>query len=876
MDYPGVTYPIVTRCVAWRHAQIHDWPVTANMNNPPPPAGSEKQLPIHHPSSLLAKSPVAPTPRASLLAYGILLSGGIGAIFAVGRASQGALGIFLLCAGVAMTILPVRARVEWPLWTAAGGFLVCNALSLLPAAWFATPPWRAALAASPVIHLPATVSPAPWASGFWLGILLLTCMAGLYLLAHPIRARGVLGFAAVSVLACGTYAALAIYAKQTGWQYPFSGGATFGFFPNRNHTATFLITGSITALGVIAVALRGEHWLLATGAAVSMVATVSGLLFFSGSRAGIVFLGVGVVLWLFGLGSRHRSVPILVSTVVLTAAAALLFILSGGEARARLFGPYSPQPSAAATPQVGPPKQTSGSAPRGGEQETPADFRMLIYRDAVDMIGDAPTTGVGLGAFAPVFPYYRRASLSEAASIHPESDWLMVAAEAGLPALVAVLVLTGLLLRRLGGTRSHPYWPLRWACVAAAAAAVLHGCIDVPVHRVALGWWILLLAGLGFQSGRPRVDRSVGLVQRTLFVLAGLGAVILGVQLVRAQWFDARPLPPFQATKAADEILALYNHQDYDGALERAQKAVEEAPMAAPLYFQLGALLLHYDGTDAEADRAFEAQRLLNPIWPSIPLQQGDAWLQIDSHRCASLWLKALERESYIDRAPTGRHQGVGLFFGSLVSRAQGAPDVQRELAKATACRPALLLAFVKTANPEVVAEILSSLVSNDPAQIEQISPTQRETFLLDWYRKGNREQLTRFLLDHPAWEASAWPLRLRQLVDGQQFEQAVRITAEHYSVSLDLPDDVDPHRVESAITATGNAAKEFQDLWRRGNTVSARRVLDDASKAPGTATDPEILRIEAALSAHDSDWPAAWQAFARYLRQTKPDADLP
>ena len=60
---------------------------------------------------------------------------------------------------------------------------------------------------------------------------------------------------AVSV--CGAYAGLAIYAKQTGWQYPYAGGATFGFLPNRNHTATFLIVGSVLSLGLLRIAWRG-------------------------------------------------------------------------------------------------------------------------------------------------------------------------------------------------------------------------------------------------------------------------------------------------------------------------------------------------------------------------------------------------------------------------------------------------------------------------------------------------------------------------------------------------------------------------------------------------------------------------------------------
>ena len=199
-------------------------------------------------------------------------------------------------------------------------------------------------------------------------------------------------------------------------------------------------------------------------------------------------------------------------------------------------------------------------------------------------------------------------------------------------------------------------------------------------------------------------------------------------------------------------------------------------------------------------------------------------------------------------------------------------PDAQRELVRAVAGHPAYLLAFVEEANLDVLAGLLPRLVAENAAGLELLPAPRQEKLLLDWYRRGNREELARFLDEHPAWAASAWPVQLRQLVDGQHFEQAVHRAAEHYQVTLDLLEVTN----QPSANLTDDPAAEFEDAWQRGNIITARRVLDEAISAPNSPANPEVLRLKAALAARDADWPAAWQALDRYLRQTRPRDYLP
>ena len=402
----------------------------------------------------------------------------------------------MVCAGAALGLCPPRVKVDGRLWLMGACLTLCAATAFLPMHWFSVPAWRHALESLPVVPLPSTVTPVPSQTGFWLALLTCTVLTGLFMLAQPVRSPTLLTLASAASLVCGVYAGLAIYAKRSGWHYPFSEDASFGFFPNRNHTATFLLTGGILAMGILGVTLRGGRWVYAVLAGGGLTLCVAALLFYSASRGGVVFLLVGTLLWLAGLGRTHRRGPVLVSCGAVLLAAGILFFSSGSVAQTRLTALVARSTEQA---PAGGDKAANHSSVAGGD--TPLDLRVLIYKDTLPLIRAFPLTGTGLGTFEMVFPQYRNASLSEMRSVHPESDWLMLAAEAGIPAIGCVLIIFFLLARRLPPLAEHPFWPLRWGCVVAALAAILHGVVDVPAHHVSLGWWIFGPCGARVTTG---------------------------------------------------------------------------------------------------------------------------------------------------------------------------------------------------------------------------------------------------------------------------------------------------------------------------------------------------------------------------------------
>ena len=794
--------------------------------------------------------------RLSTAAQLLLMLGAAAAVFLAGGPHEANLGIFLIVAGLALVVCPPQARLNWKIWAVGAGLVLCASLALLPHGWFPIPEWRTSLLAAGV-PLPASITPAPEESGFWLAVLAIASSVGLFGLMHPVRSRSLVILASVIMAICAAYAGLALYAYRSGWEYPFAADpATFGFFHNRNHTATFLMTGCVAAPGVLLTAFRERHWLAGLIAAMCLGICLTGLIFFTTSRGGIIALLVGTGLWLAGLGGAHRSRPLLICFAALFLGGLFLFLAPQSVVRHRMLVLIGLEHDAA--------KETNAT------QATPAepslDARLLIFSDALGMVRDYPFIGTGLGTFRHVFPQYRQLSLSDTPIVHPESDWLMLAAETGLFTCLVLAVGLGWLISRVWRLRSHPYWPLRWAIICAALAAFVHGFVDVPAHRTALGWWLLAIFVLGFQAP-PRDVRRPPRGQHLLFVLVGLAAVILGGYLIRAAWFNGHPAPFNAAFEAQTEIIRLRAEGNLPASVEAARQAIARFPLAGWLHYQLGLTLLRLGGREEEADAAFRAQRLLNPNVPQVAIDQGALWLTIDSKRTLALWIEAIERRERLDQRLGRGEGGAVALSGVLIGRAAEHPGLQRELYLASAKSSAFVLAGLERMAPSLARAELSRL-SNESAFIGSLPETERRRFLQTWYARGDREQLFRFVEEHRDWETAALRIQLRRLLDAGKFEEAIRTAVQRYRIDLNLPV---PGASDAEVQAgnPANPVEAFDAAWRRGNAIAAKRILEEAraGKSP-----PEVWRLSAALAAREGQWKSAWQFLDRYIRESHLD----
>ncbi len=769
-----------------------------------------------------------------------------------GGPQQASLGAFLLAAGGALVACPPQVRVNPRLCLLAGGLVLMASLAFLPHAWLPAVPWRQQLIDAGV-PLGRHVTPVPRETAFWLAVFTATVATALLALSHPLRSRVQLHLALVAVALAGSYALLSFIVQKAGWEFPYDANPRdFGFFLNRNHTASFLATGSLIALGLLAVAVRSRRWWHGGTAAGVLAACVSGLLFFGTSRGGLLVLLAGTALWMAGLGREHRTRPMLISMAAIAVAAALLFIASPARVRERWFASEG-QIKERVTGE-------EGAAAEAGER--PIDGRVTIFRETLKIIGDFPLTGIGLGAFKPVFVFYNDKLPPDPPVGHPESDWLMLAAETGVASVLLLGAAVVLLLRQVWHFREHAYWPLRWGLLCAALEAFLHGFVDVPAHRAALGWWVLALAGLGTQTVATGAKRPQRWLQG-IFIVVGLLAIGLGGQLLQSDFSRGPALPPLEAMWAEGEVIEWREGGRFADSEAAAFAAIRRSPMYAPLHFHYGVSLLSLTGDRDAVDAAFRRERLLVPGFPRIAADQGLFWAEVDPERAAALWREALQQQERIDTTwPSRKPRTTALFIG-LIRDCAPAPETQRALLAAAEGRPSLVLAWIQRAAPEIVASELPRLAGS-PAIAQALAPPERRYLLEQWYARGDRAALFAFVTEREDWKAPFAPLWWRHLADSGKHEDAVRGAAGLYGVSLELPPS-DGREPAAPTSGEPEALATFRKAWSTGNTLTARRMLEELRTVRPPV--PEALRLLAAWSARDGQWSAAWRHLDDHIR---------
>jgi len=772
------------------------------------------------------------------------------------------MGIFLLLAGCVILFSPVSRVVEWKVWILGLLLVASLSLPLLSEQVIGLPAWKGPLRNFPDILLHASVSADPRATLFWVILMLSSLMVGLYSLGAPLSTSAMRTIALCAVLACGAYVLIAWYAFSTGWHYPFFEReawmeVAFGFFPNRNHTAGFLLSGAILSLGLIHRGLRGKGLLPAFFGALCFTLLAASLLFFSTSRAGLLFLLAGFLIWMIGLG-RQRS-PLLVAVSIGVAfLMATFFLFSGSRLLDRLAGHSAADSSHAAT--------------------LTSTGRICIAKDTFAIINDHPVTGTGLGTYALIYPFYADKSLRELTTArHAESDWFTLAAEGGLPSLLCALALVALMLARIPRLKvlsKEREWPMRWAFLSAFLAELLHGLVDVPLHRPELGWWILLLGGVGFAggSGIPE-DRTLSLrIQRLLLILGALPMLVLGMMMIRGQWFGGPPMPPFAAATCEKRAVALVgtgvNKESLSEAFTLLRQQIIDYPMDYRAYFQLGALGVELGEKVAEAKALYGAALHLWPHDPDLAYQCGKSVAKLEPLTAARFWDEALCRQQVLDALPTSLRRTPDIF-GRMINLSLGNPVLILRMPVLASQDPTLRMMWLVSPDSDPV--LLGEAV-RDPAFMGSLTPLQQGRVLDAWWRRGTKNEVAAFLESHPEYRKPAASTVVTMLSASGRQESACRFLIESFAIPTD--DVLNPSASSPDVTPDASASVPEDPLsaakyyLARGNDLTALRLLGEVAGARG-GDAAEALRLKACLEMRFGDWSKASNTLLAYLHVT-------
>jgi O-antigen ligase len=603
--------------------------------------------------------------------------------------------VLLGCVGVLMWLCPPVVSLPRLWWVLAAMFILAGSAAFLPAGWFMQPAWRGNLEALGVqTGSRVVIESRQAAEAFALfGILLIT---GLWLAGQRASASQLRFWALAFTLGVAAYAVLSRILQDAPHAGCLTKDAHFGFFPNRNHTATYLAMGAICGLGNVLQTLRDKRFwamgLALAGTGICMWALGA----WSVSRGGVVLLGCGCLAWLPMLGRHYLGKHGLWALGLIGLTVIGLFFIAESHVKNRLSlsvektGLWIDPPNAVAP----------GAAKPALESTQDLDFRIPIALDTFGLIRDFPWTGIGAGEYGAVFPQYRNRSsvANNSDSLHPESDWLWMAAELGIPATLALVALVVLAFSKSGpAIRNGRERALRSACWVAALLVPIHGFFDVPGHRITLAWSAVFLFALSLHA--PPADASRVPPKAWPFRLVALVLLLVSAFLIRAQW-GGGPQPAFIAADTAfDEAKRLYQEDSSmqkatmtkgetyqpDSAadpLEQALRVLDQAhvkaPLQRPLYRYEGFLALHFDDKNELAQRAFAIERALDPTWVNAPLEQAKAWLPIDAQQAAALWEEAFQRAGRLDQLRSGQPSSVEQTRGAILRQVRGNPALER------------------------------------------------------------------------------------------------------------------------------------------------------------------------------------------------------
>ena len=757
------------------------------------------------------------------------------ACFLGGATQKWAEGIVVALLGILLIANPPRFSLGASVNGIIVGLVALGAVAFLPARWFVEPDWRRALVNDFGIALPSTLSPQPWIS--------LTCLlsfiAGLcwfyYVATQDLETRAVRRqlriFAGGVALLAGL--AVALYFARTALPFWHSHRG-FGPFPNRNQTANLL---GITAVVILACAQDDirqgrKRWILWL-ASLAVIITAIILNF---SRAGIAILLLGSGLWLAVFALRSGS-----TARIAIGASALLVLLTillvfGGETLERFNL-------------------------RGGDGTgVSGDFRWLIFQDALQLIAASPWVGLGLGNFEPVFAIFRDASLGQSRALHPESDWLWLAAELGWPGVILILIGGALVLRRVFPLDEGSNQRFRIAALIGAVLFGLHGLFDVAGHRVGSALAGVFLLGLAIRRPLP--------VRASALLTIGFRAVGVLLLVVGGAWvtvaYRQTPLPGgLGADLAKRRATAANVGRNSAATVAEAHRGLQWAPLDWQLYF-LRALGHAGAKRNREALEDFRRARFLEPASFEVPYQEGLAWITTHPMLTLTAWREALRRAG---------PERPALYDRMLSIASQLNPRMHQMLEQFGGTQPDLALIFLERANRQGFASTLARFLQHDPA-LETMTAEQRSRLFALWSEKGDLEQLVTFASSNSQLLPLAWRGIAKFHASHGDFRAAYEL-AKQFTPAPKLPEPTPGSSIQELQQALFSTANNFAAGFTLYTEHMRAGHIDDALHTVRRFTEsadcpPYFHFLEAEAWAAQQNFERAWMAWQKFDAATK------
>ncbi len=708
----------------------------------------------------------------------------------------------------------------------------CAVASFWPADWTWGGSWRDMLPASRQDYLPLTVSPQPWVS---LESLLLLTMGTTWFMAlrgmqiRPALRYGVFAGLIVCLIVTGILSWLELGAVL---DVPiWNSGQGMGPFVNRNQFGCVLAMG-VTLSCALLLQDRRRHRIRTAAWAVAAIFFFI-LIVLNGSRGGLVLAVSGLVLVGAGEFILHPRIDRLGRnlSVILLAVAMLLFI--GGTAVDRLVDTFN-----------------SHEAVTGGT-------RAVVQKDALDVVLRHPVLGNGFGQFESIFPLYQDDYTAHKRIVHPESDWLWLAVESGLPVLLILGGWMVFVLRDMHPVREGRGRRLRWAGATCGLLLFLHGWVEVSGHRPGTAFIGLLL--LAFSASRVNPSRSCATTRPALSMVVGILLLAFGTAM-GLTCFSILSLPGSRSNELA---LAQAYEQYNEGRLDAAtlDRWLYLAPLSAPLHFIDAMIHRQEPGDSGRVTDALVAASLLDPYNRFLQIEISRVWAEDDLPRAVATWEKLL--------AMGGDDEAR--FVAEMVRSIPPDKPGRDALWLLSLRHPILLPSLVSGASADELARwsalVFKTKPSEDRAAVDQL--------LLRWSQISGLESLMEALRPYPAWLERAWLLEALWLRERGEGEQAATKLYQHLEGTSDALPVATPDSLEKLHKRLlRNRQDQVAQLQLAVHTYREKRygeALKLSTPLLGTMKEPPayLFWIAGDAAYQMGQWEPAFDYLYRYYSQS-------
>ncbi len=175
------------------------------------------------------------------------------------------------------------------------------------------------------------------------------------------------------------------------------------------------------------------------------------------------------------------------------------------------------------------------------EQDASTSARMQLWKSTIRIVQDHPITGTGWGTFASQYPAYRDPHEKTTAGGYTHNDYLQLASEGGIPALVLLVGLLASLLLQLKRSltsKQTPHALEATGLLLATVALFIHASLNFIFYFAFMNILAGLFAARAIQLLDPRGVGEVRLVRlshvgrATKVMLTGVIALLLAGPLL--------------------------------------------------------------------------------------------------------------------------------------------------------------------------------------------------------------------------------------------------------------------------------------------------------------------------------------------------------